>query len=481
MDCNSIIYDAVRTLDSNEPEFETKLIEQVVANIEDYIRQINPSNTIIIAFDGVAPFAKMNQQKTRRYKSAFMSKIENTDWSTSNITPGTQFMNKLSARMISAFNNTEMKYNVKKVIVTGADEQGEGEHKIFKHIRENPDIHQNAMIYGLDSDLIMLSIFHKHYFKNGYIFREAPEFMKSSIKVDDSNDPYVLDMGLLGESIMIDMNCKFPDTRRIYDYVFMCFLLGNDFLPHFPALNIRTHGISVLLETYVEHLGKYPNKFFIDGGKIQWQHFANFIRQLAKNEHIYILNEYTLRDKNDKRIWKTTTAQDKSNAILNIPIIYRGEEKYICPTEKNWEERYYKSLFHTPDKSPQICINYIEGLEWVFKYYSGDCPDWRWTYEYHYPPLLTDLQHHIPEIDKTFIQKSRRAFTPNVQLAYVLPLAQFDLLPEKTRSFLTTKYGEYYHNDVEFHWAFCRYFWEIHVNFKPITADMLESWEKVLQ
>jgi 5'-3' exonuclease len=477
MDCNSIIYDVVRTVNTKDT---SQLIQQVITNIEAYIIKINPSNTVIIAFDGVAPFAKMNQQKTRRYKSAFMAKVDRTgpsEWSTSNITPGTKFMDELSLQMGKAFANTERKYNVKKMIVTGSNETGEGEHKIFKHIRDNPDLTQNAMIYGLDSDLIMLAIFHRHFFNNGFIFREAPEFMKSSIKVDDSDEPYVLDMGLLGDSIMKDMNCCFPDRRRIYDYVFMCFLLGNDFLPHFPALNIRTHGISSLMDTYVEHIGKFPDRFLIDDGKIQWRYFGIFIRELAKNEHVFLLNEYTLRDKHDKRVWKTETEADRANALLNVPIIYRSEEKYICPTEKQWEDRYYKALLHMERKPKAICTNYLEGLEWVFKYYSGDCPDWRWTYEYHYPPLLTDLQHYVPDFHTTFISNSRPPFTPNVQLAYVLPLAQFDLLPEKTRVFLLSRYGEHYSEKVDFQWAFCRYFWEAHVCFKPLSADDIDKWQ----
>ena len=77
MDCNSIIYDSIQQIIEYEniADFEKKLINNVILSIEIYIHKINPINTIFIAFDGVAPFAKMNQQKTRRYKSAFMSNL----------------------------------------------------------------------------------------------------------------------------------------------------------------------------------------------------------------------------------------------------------------------------------------------------------------------------------------------------------------------------------------------------------------------
>ena len=88
MDCNSIIYDAVRTIEQPSENFEMKLIQNVIETIESYIKLISPSNTIYIAFDGVAPFAKMNQQRTRRFKGDFMAKntfVNNTstsEWST---------------------------------------------------------------------------------------------------------------------------------------------------------------------------------------------------------------------------------------------------------------------------------------------------------------------------------------------------------------------------------------------------------------
>ena len=53
----------------NNDDFERKLISAVCKKIEDYIQQISPNQVVYIAFDGVAPVAKLNQQKNRRYKS----------------------------------------------------------------------------------------------------------------------------------------------------------------------------------------------------------------------------------------------------------------------------------------------------------------------------------------------------------------------------------------------------------------------------
>ena len=70
LDCNSIIYDVYNQLDvSNLSEkLVITIIKQVIKKIEDYILTINPQKTVIIAFDGVAPVAKLNQQRERRYK-----------------------------------------------------------------------------------------------------------------------------------------------------------------------------------------------------------------------------------------------------------------------------------------------------------------------------------------------------------------------------------------------------------------------------
>ena len=354
MDCNSIIYDVAHSIETQDADAELIIIQKVIEKIDDYILLINPSNTIFIAFDGVAPFAKMEQQRSRRYKGWYTNNIlddkTNIKWNTTNITPGTIFMNKLMSHISLFFKHREQTYKVKNIIVSTSHDPGEGEHKLFQHMRDNNSINENVIVYGLDSDLIMLSLFHRDLFKNIYIFREAPEFLKHSIQItfdpSNPNEAFLIDIDILSSSILSEMNCKFPDKHRIYDYIFLCFFLGNDFLPHFPAMNIRTHGIQVLLDIYRLYIGNKPDNFIIskktENQQIQWNNVSKVIKEISRNEHQLLLNEYSVRDKWDSKKWKCNGDENFENLLLNSPVIYRQEERYICPTEKFWEERYYK-------------------------------------------------------------------------------------------------------------------------------------------
>ena len=103
LDCNSIIYDTLREIAfKNKKDYETELINKVCEKIEYYISIIKPNQRVFIAFDGVAPVAKLEQQRNRRYKSWFQSEImkslnqEIFSWDTTCVTPGTEFMQFLS-------------------------------------------------------------------------------------------------------------------------------------------------------------------------------------------------------------------------------------------------------------------------------------------------------------------------------------------------------------------------------------------------
>ena len=130
----------------------------------------------------------------------------------------------------------------------------------------------------------------------------------------------------------------------------------------------------------------------------------------------------------------------------------------------------------TGEHTKRICLNYLEGLEWTLKYYTHGCPDWRWSYNYNYPPLLVDLIKYIPSFNTTFVPlKSPNPVTPLVQLCYVLPYSSLQLLPKPLYDRLLKEHTEWYKTDCEFLLAFCKYFWECHVKMPEIEIEKLEK------
>ena len=506
MDCNSILYDVYHKMMSSSgiqkgesasslEKLEDELLEKTFAQIEQYIRKTNPSSIIFIAFDGVAPFAKMEQQRTRRYKSWFESetatKINGNGWSSSSVdpkfitsmfTPGTAFMQKLSIRTIERFWGQEKKFGVDQILLATPDEPGEGEHKLYAHLRDFPvDNHNSSVaIYGLDADLIMLSLFHSAYCENIYVFREAPAFMHLTEGGEkwNSEDVWYLDIRKLAHSIEDEMRCSSPNRFRTMDYVFLCFMLGNDFLPHFPSLNIRTNGMQRLLETYRGVIGSHPDRFLLSpvvkNPTIEWSNVKLLLQSLAKNEHVFLLQEYAIRKKWDGRgpdNWAQNTPEEKMDTFQNAPVIFRQVEKFINPSDPGWENRYYSRLFRENDDSvPRTASqNYLEGLEWVLKYYTSGCIDWQWHYKYNYPPLLIDLLNHVPSKSSHhyFLVENRNICSSLAQLCYVLPQSQFHLLPPLLEKELReTRHCLYPAsvNELKFEWAFCRYLWEAHLD-----------------
>ena len=100
------------------------------------------------------------------------------------ITPGTEFMKKLDININYTFTNAN-KYGLNKLIVSCSDEPGEGEHKLYKYIRDCPDEHKKftTVIYGLDADLMMLSMIRKH---KVYLLRERTEY-----NIEDTDSEFI--------------------------------------------------------------------------------------------------------------------------------------------------------------------------------------------------------------------------------------------------------------------------------------------------
>jgi 5'-3' exonuclease len=492
LDCNSIVYDVVHTLNFTEltDTVVNSIIHNVILKIESYIDLVAPDKLVYIAFDGVAPLAKLQQQRERRYKSWYQNQItrsifKKTDvdpFNTTAITPGTKFMQELNTKIQRHFIALKTRFSGNlKFIVSDSSEYGEGEHKLFAYLRDMPkDENETHLVYGLDADLIMLSINHLPVHRHIYLFRETPEFIKSLDSTLEPESTYYLDIPELAEVITEDLNggdskC---DVNRVYDYIFLCFFLGNDFLPHFPAVNIRTGGVDKMINAYKATLGG-TKEVLTDGKTIFWRNVRKLISFLAEKEEQYIIDEVRLRDKRERHHIPEETAEQIFAKFENLPTKDRELEKYIQPTKPNWQKRYYDALFSldiNEERKKQLCVNYLEGLEWTMKYYTSGCADWRWSYKYNYPPLLTDLIQFVPFFDTEFVPlKPALPVSPLVQLSYVLPRTSLSLLPEPLFHVLSKEHDDWYPADCEFTWAFCKYFWESHVELPEIDIGELEA------
>ena len=489
LDCNSIIYDGIHHFGKKCPS-NTDIIQYTIAKIESYVDIIKPTGIVFIAFDGVAPVAKMEQQRERRFKSWFQNQysMEPLIWNTTQITPGTPFMEQLNVEVDAYF----QKKNDNTYVISTSELPGEGEHKIFEHIRgtspKDPQI--NTVVYGLDADLIMLTLNHLNYCPHLYIFRETPEFIRYIDPLLEPNTNYMLDINLLAQSIVMEMNeVSYTDeTRidlqkhmnRIYDYILLCFFLGNDFMPHFPAANIRTNGLSKLLHAYnttVMRADLYLT--YANGTRIHWDYLRIFLDTLALSERTFIKKELSLRDRAQSNLLaRTYPILTKQQRLDNTPLLDRELERFIDPYDEGWEARYYVALFQPGARIDDICCTYCQGLEWNLKYYSQGCADWKWSYPYSYPPLFEDLQRYIrdsisPTAELIRVSNENRPVSCYTQLCYVLPRESLHFLPPQLEHKMKSQYLHLYPLDCEFRWAFCKYFWEAHVEFPPIDIDQL--------
>lgn len=508
IDSNSIVYDCARSIDfSLFPNEDTHdvVIKHVIKKIEEYMSIVKPVHLLMISLDGTPPVAKLEQQRQRRYKSWFTSvtlkdmeissqrkntedvhmntsTTETSPFNTIEITTGTLFMKKLNKALIQHFGDAS-KFGLQKTIVSTSDDAGEGESKIYETIRSDPDVTKDStcLIYGLDADLIMLSLNNLAHCPEIYLFRETPEFIKSVDSSLEPNENYVLNIPVLATKIKTYMEISSKSNPRAsvdrtQDYIFICFMLGNDFLPHFPAVNIRTDGLDKLLAAYRSTLGD-SSETIIQNNTISWKHLRNMLSKLAVREEEFISTELKKRDKFEYRHYEDTTDDERMMKFNALPTCHRGLEKFLNPEDPSWRFKYYDNLFDINIDSvreKQIATNYLEGLEWTFKYYTTGCPNWRWCYKYHYPPLLSDLMKHIPYFETTYIEF--QPFNPVsqiMQLCYVLPKYNLDLLPGKLKEALLNEFPEWYGDNFKFHWAFCKYFWESHAQLPEINLNKL--------
>jgi 5'-3' exoribonuclease 2 len=247
-------------------------------------------------------------------------------WDQNVITPGTPFMNILATALrywVAWKLNQDPAWQTLKVIISDASVPGEGEHKIMEFIRSqrsSPEYDPNTrhVIYGLDADLIMLGLgTHEPYFRVlredvfasdakpgmcrlcGQPGHKAAECTGEAKQKNGEFDekaklanpkPFIwLHVSILREYLEVEMQIPhqpfpFDLERALDDWVFMCFFVGNDFLPHLPSLDIREQGIDTLIRIWRDNLpmmGGYLTK----DGQVNLERAQIILEGLAKQEN----------------------------------------------------------------------------------------------------------------------------------------------------------------------------------------------------
>ena len=159
IDANCILYRAVSSVRETKTELTKPLVAEVLRYLDLIVKLTNPSDLIFIAFDGPAPLSKQRSQRQNRIKE-----VANKDaFDTIIFTAGTEFMYDLNKRVaefikILMRNNDEV-WGKAKVILSGPNVPGEGEHKIADYLRKlNRKDQGNCCIYSNDSDTVILSL-----------------------------------------------------------------------------------------------------------------------------------------------------------------------------------------------------------------------------------------------------------------------------------------------------------------------------------
>lgn len=158
---------------------EDQMFISIFNYIEHLFGKIKPKQLFFMAIDGVAPRAKMNQQRARRFRTALDTEKarekairEGVEMPTEEafdsncITPGTAFMAKLTQQLKYFINkkvSEDIDWQGVEVVLSGHEVPGEGEHKVMEYIRQAKaqpgyDPNRRHCLYGLDADLIMLGL-----------------------------------------------------------------------------------------------------------------------------------------------------------------------------------------------------------------------------------------------------------------------------------------------------------------------------------
>jgi 5'-3' exonuclease len=437
-------------------KLQKKMYKAVIEYLEKIIKTADPKKGIYIAIDGVAPVAKIKQQRSRRFKSVHdrdlynnIRKKHNKDipfyWTNSCITPGTKFMRELDG-IIKEWCKEFVKKNKLEIIYSSCYTPGEGEHKLLQYIYKNKNY--KYMTYGLDADLIFLTL--ATGLDNIYLLRESNEINKKSSKELFS----VVLLDVMKNAIMNSFektlieNCESEEhlilnkDNIICDFIFICYLLGNDFLPHIASLDIYENAIDTLIMKYI-NVYIDIQEYIIKDNNINMKFFIRLIEELYLIEEQTLVENYSKKKK--RHHCSSTDKYDiEIHKIENLIFKINDPIKLGLGSFEEYRERYYDYYFHVKSDeidsfADKMVYHYLRGLKWVTMYYFESCPSWNYYYPYDHPPFIKDIYNYIMKNKNVFNEitfEIGKPLGPYEQLLCVLPKESSFLLPKPLRKLM---------------------------------------------
>jgi 5'-3' exonuclease len=341
IDFNCLIH---RYLEDAEP------IKSVIKATQNILSRVCVGKTIYIALDGLVQYGKIVQQRYRRFKTK-----EYAHFDRNQISPDTPYMRELES---------ELRKNFPSAIISSTQEAGEGEHKIFAEMRKEP--RSSVCIYGLDADLILLSM-----------FNSSPDFtlLRESSEFGDPNTEFsLLSIPRLVEQLPIPIDQYLP-------LCVLCF--GNDFMPNLGLFSLREDGYARALEIFK----KSGADLNTEDGRFKFLKMASEI--------------------------ETTVLQER------IKLRRRPAEKAILGKDiHSFSRKYGLHILDGVHDMEPVAESFWKTFHWTMHYFKrNEVLNWDWVYPYPDAPLIQDLVQYY----ETQPEAGELNFKIINQLQFILP------------------------------------------------------------
>jgi 5'-3' exonuclease len=387
----------------NHHSLQQKTFKEVCRHIDEIVSRVRPLKRLFLCVDGVAGASKMAQQRQRRFKSSLTREEGSNEFDSNCITPGTQFMDELTSYIdchVRLQKRTNPLWKPLEVLFSNEKVPGEGEAKCIAYVRQRTSVEDRFCIYGLDADLVMLCLALKR--PHVYIYRDDTY---------NTSQRFVLDIGKFSRVLRSKMGTR----TAIEDFIFLCFMVGNDFLPSIPGLEILMGGIELMLDLYIQVCTK-PDMGFVDLHKytLRLPILFSYMKELTPHITHTLKNKYKVR----KRYFRDEV-MDRH--------FHEDDKGEVLVVFDRFKKDYYATKLPKADVNT-VCVEYLKGLQWVIHYYMKGMPNWNWNYPYHYGPFIDDISRCKEFKGETY--PYTQPCRPFQQLLAVLPRKSRGLLPK---------------------------------------------------